>query len=107
MKRVTRKTAACRKMTVKEKAQVFKALSHVTRLQIVQRLAKGEACVCDLLEMFDIDMSTLSRHLSVLRNAGLVFDEKRGKNVFYDLTCPCILDLFDCMEEAMCQRRYG
>lgn len=88
-------------MTIQKKAQIFKALGHPTRLQIVEKLATGEQCVCVLLEMFDIDMSTLSRHLSVLKYAGVVVDDKRGKNVFYSLTCPCILSMFECLEEVM------
>jgi len=69
------------KLPVKRKAEIFKALGHPTRLQIVEKLADGEQCVCVLLEMFEIDMSTLSRHLSVLKNAGIVTDERRGKNI--------------------------
>lgn len=87
-------------LTVQQKAQVFKALGHPTRVQIVEKLADGEQCVCVLLEMFAVDISTLSRHLSVLKNAGVLADEKRGKNVFYRLTCPCILNMFDCLEEV-------
>ncbi len=94
-------------MSIKDKAEVFKALGHPTRLQIVEKLIDGEQCVCVLLEMFDIDMSTLSRHLSVLKNAGVVVDEKRGKNVFYSLECPCMLDVFNCMDDVMTPRRCG
>lgn len=88
-------------MSIQDKAEIFKSLGHPTRLQIVEKLADGEQCVCALLEMFDVDMSTLSRHLSVLKNAGVVVDERRGKNVFYSLRCPCILNMFDCLEEVM------
>lgn len=99
-----KRTAAPTKLTFREKAGIFKALGHPTRLQIVENLAEGEQCVCMLLEMFEIDMSTLSRHLSVLKNAGIVVDERRGKNIFYSLRCPCILNMFDCLEEALSNR---
>lgn len=94
-------------MSIQDKAEVFKSLGHPTRLQIVEKLADGEQCVCALLEMFDIDMSTLSRHLSVLKYAGVVVDEKRGKNVFYSLKCPCMLDIFNCMDDVMMVKHCG
>lgn len=94
-------------LSIQEKAQIFKSLGHPTRLRIVEKLAEGEQCVCVLLEMFDIDISTLSRHLSVLKNAGVVVDDKRGKNVFYSLKCPCMLDIFECMDDSMAGRRCG
>ena len=88
------------KMTIEDKVKIFKALAHSVRLRIVEKLAEGEQCVCVILEMFEIEMSTLSRHLSVLKNAGIVADEKRGKNVYYRLKCPCILNVCDCIERA-------
>lgn len=91
-------------MDTEEKVKIFKALAHPARLRIVEKLAEGEQCVCVILEMFDIDMSTLSRHLSVLKNAGIVADEKRGKNVYYRLKCPCILKVCACLEKV-CSRK--
>jgi ArsR family transcriptional regulator len=91
-------------LSVQRKAEVFKALGHPTRLQIVEKLGGGELCVCHILEMFDVDMSTLSRHLSVLKNAKIVFDERRGKNVYYSLTCPCLLDTIRCVEDVLGKR---
>ena len=90
-----------KKLSIERKSEVFKALGHPTRLKIVEKLADGEQCVCVLLEMFDIDMSTLSRHLSVLKNAGVVSDERRGKNIYYSLVCPCIVDMFACLEGVL------
>ena len=97
MKRVV----TLKKLSIQRKSEVFKALGHPTRLRIVEKLADGEQCVCDCLEMFDIDISTLSRHLSVLKNAGIIRDERRGKNIFYSLTCPCIVNMIECMEEVL------
>ena len=82
------------------RARVFKALGHPTRLFIVEQLAKGERCVCELKEMIDADLSTISKHLSVLKNAGLVTDDKRGANVFYRLRISPDGSLFACMDEA-------
>ena len=80
------------------RAQVVKALAHPTRLFIVDELAKGEQCVCDLTAMIGADTSTVSKHLSVLKQAGIVKDEKRGTTVFYQLRVPCILNFFGCIE---------
>jgi DNA-binding transcriptional ArsR family regulator len=61
----------------------------------------GERCVCELTGMIGSDMSTVSRHLAVLKGAGLVEDEKRGQMVFYRLRMKCILSFFDCIESVM------
>ncbi|RPJ48319.1 MAG: transcriptional regulator, partial [Candidatus Latescibacterota bacterium] len=51
------------------RARIIKAMAHPTRLFIVDELARGERCVCDLAEMVGADVSTVSKHLSILRNA--------------------------------------
>lgn len=84
------------------RAQIIKALAHPARLLIVDELSKhGERCVCELTEMIGSDMSTVSRHLGVLKGAGLVDDEKRGQMVFYRLRVQCISNFFDCIESVM------
>ena len=82
-------------------AQVIKALAHPARLLMVQELQKGERCVCELAAMVESDMSTVSRHLSVLRNAGILMDEKRGNQVFYQLKVPCVLNFLSCVEAVL------
>jgi ArsR family transcriptional regulator len=67
----------------------------------VDELSRGERCVCELQEMIGADMSTVSKHLAVLRTAGLLSDEKRGNQVFYTLRVPCILDFFGCVESVL------
>lgn len=83
------------------RANILKALSHPTRLYIVDRLAEKEHCVCELTDLIGADTSTVSKHLSVLKNAGIVADEKRGLQVFYSLKVPCILNFFGCIEETI------
>jgi len=99
-----KRSAKSQSLSVQRNAEVFKALGHPTRLQIVEKLAGGELCVCHILEMFHIGMPTLSRHLSVLKNAGIVSDERRGKNIFYTLKCPCLLDTIECMKTVLTER---
>ncbi len=83
------------------RAKIIKAMAHPTRLFMVDELAKGERCVCELTEMVGADMSTVSKHLAVLRGAGIVQDEKRGNQVFYSLLVPCVLHFFDCVETVL------
>ena len=84
------------------RARIIKAMAHPTRLFIVDELARvGEKCVCELTEMIGADMSTVSKHLSQLKQAGIVEDEKRGSMVFYRLRVKCILNFFECVESVL------
>ncbi len=82
-------------------ARIIKALAHSTRLFIVDELSRQEKCVFELTQMIGADMSTVSKHLSVLKGAGIVQDEKRGTKIYYKLKVPCILNFFHCVEEVM------
>jgi DNA-binding transcriptional ArsR family regulator len=82
------------------KTRIFKALAHPTRLFIVDELSRRERCVLELTEMIGADMSTVSKHLSILKGAGIVDDEKRGTQVFYTLKTPCVLNFFSCVTDV-------
>ena len=90
-----------RKTYLEEKSRVLKALGHPTRLLIAEELGQGERCVCEFVDMAGVDYSTISRHLAVMKQAGLVEDEKRGKQVFYRLRVPCVLNFMECIEEVI------
>lgn len=83
------------------RARIIKALAHETRLFIVDELSRGERCVCDLTALIGADMSTVSKHLSVLKQAGIVVDDKRGLQVWYSLRLPCILNFMECVETVL------
>ena len=83
------------------RAKIMKAMAHPTRLFIVDQLSKGNRCVCELTVMIGADTSTVSKHLSILKNAGLIKDEKKGTQVFYNLKTPCILNFFGCVESIL------
>ncbi len=85
----------------KDKAKIFKALAHPTRLFIVDELSRQKRCVCELTQMIEADCSTVSRHLAVLNNAGIIQDEKRGARVFYSLRAPCVLNFFSCLDSLL------
>ncbi len=83
------------------RAKIIKALAHPTRLYIVDQIADSEKCVCELTQFVGADVSTVSKHLRVLREAGIVCDEKRGLQVYYRLRVPCILNIFGCIEGVL------
>ncbi len=89
------------KALIEAKANILKALGHPTRLWMAEQLAGGEKCVCELVEDIDADFSTVSKHLTVLKQAGVVIDEKRGKQVYYRLKVPCILQFMPCIEAVL------
>lgn len=84
----------------KQMAIIMKAMAHPTRLFILDKLNEREHCVCELQELIGADMSTVSRHLSVLRNAGIIDNRKENNQVFYSLICPCVLDIYGCVIEV-------
>jgi len=89
------------RMRFEARAKVIKAMAHPTRLFVIHQLAERERCVCELTEMVGADVSTVSKHLSVLKNAGIVQDDKRGLQVFYRLRVPCVLNFFSCVEGVL------
>ncbi len=97
-------------MTAKEfrnmgaRAEIFKALGHPARLAMVEALGAGEQCVCELQELVGSDMSTVSKHLSILKNAGLVETDKRGKQVYYSLRLTCAVGFLECVDRALKER---
>lgn len=89
------------KQRYEARAKIMKAMAHPSRLLMVDELAKGERCVCELRDLVGADISTVSKHLSVLKEAGIVSDEKRGLQVWYSLRVPCILNFFGCVESVL------
>ncbi len=89
-------------MDLQQRAMVFKALGHPARLAMVERLGGGECCVCILMEMAELRKlsgPTISQHLLVLKNAGIVAAEKRGQRVYYRLLMPCVANISLCVKE--------
>jgi ArsR family transcriptional regulator len=70
---------------MRQAIKVFKALSDRTRLRILKMLEIKPLCVCEITEVLQLANSTVSRHLSILRDAELIIDEKEGKWVIYQL----------------------
>ena len=83
------------------KAKVLKALAHQTRIYMVEELTKGEKCVCEFVDAVGSDFSTVSKHLAVLKDAGIVQVDKRGQKVFYSLKAPCVKGFLECVENII------
>ncbi len=79
-------------------AKIFKALAHPSRLFMVIKLAEKPYCVSELTEMIGTDTSTVSKHLSLLKNAGIVKSRKQGTTIYYSLVYSCIMKVMDCVE---------
>lgn len=83
------------------RAAIIKAMAHPTRLFIVDHLSRRKACVAELTNLIGADMSTVSKHLTVLKSAGIVDDRKQGAQVYYTLRVPCIMNFFGCVESVI------
>ena len=84
-----------------QKALIYKALAHPIRVQIVEFLAGGERTVTEIAEYVGAKEANTSRHLAVLRSAGVLDSRKDGLNVYYDLRMPCLVNMFSCVETAL------
>ncbi len=85
----------------RKRAELIGALANPYRLKIVEILAKGELCLCEFNSALDLDYSTISRHLTILKKAGIARYRKEGKKVFYSLRTPCILNFLNCFDEVL------
>jgi len=83
------------------RAKIIKAMAHPSRMMIIDALAKEKQSAGNLVKLVGADASTVSKHLSILKNTGLVKAEKQGLMVFYSLTIPCITDFFKCVESIL------
>lgn len=83
------------------RARVAKALANPSRLLILDALKERERCVCELTGLVGADQSTVSRHLAILKNAGIVEDRKEGSSNFYRLRIHCLDNFFGCMESVL------
>ena len=83
------------------RARVAKALAHPGRLMMLDALAKKERCVCELTDLVGVDQSTVSKHLAVLKQAGIVEDRKDGSKAFYRLKTKCLQGIWECVESVL------
>lgn len=85
----------------KARADVLKALAHPSRLYMVEKIREAPHCVCELSELVGSDTSTVSKHLSILKSAGILRDRKEGTTVYYSLACDCIDEILTSVESIV------
>lgn len=84
-----------------KKVQIFKALSIPVKLKIIDFLADGEKCVCEIVEKLNYEQPHISKSLIKLKEAGLIKDRKEGLNVYYSLKICCMGDFFNCLNKIL------
>ena len=92
---------ADQKRMYKLMANVISAAGHEIRLAILNYLSDGEQCVCDIADHVEANRSNVSRHLSVMLNAGLVGQRKDGLKMIYSIKTPCLLNFLSCVSNVV------
>ncbi len=93
-----------KQLLFEKQAEIAKAIAHPLRIAVVNFLKDGEQCVCDIAEHIGSERSNVSRHLSIMVNAGLLEYRKEGLKVIYRLKTPCILEFFSCVSRVLKQQ---
>ena len=83
------------------RARIAKALAHPSRLLMLDALADGEMCVCKLTDLVGADQSTVSKHLAILKQAGIVDDRKEGVMTYYRVKVCCLQEFWTCIESVL------
>jgi DNA-binding transcriptional ArsR family regulator len=84
-----------------KQAEIAKAVAHPLRVAVIDFLQDGERCVCDIAEHVGSERSNVSRHLSVMVNAGVLDSRKEGLKVFYWLRTPCVVEFLGCATRVL------
>ena len=85
-------------------AQICKALADAKRLLILNEIREGEMTVGDLASSLELPQATVSQHLAILRQRGLVYSRRHGVNVFYRIANPKVIRAFDLLREVMAEQ---
>jgi ArsR family transcriptional regulator len=91
-------------MLYERQADILQAIGHPIRIAIAHFLKDGEQCVCDIADYVGSERSNISKHLSIMVNAGLLESRKEGLNVIYRLKCRCIPDFLSCVTDILKQQ---
>ncbi len=85
-------------------AEICKVFSNSTRLEILNLLRDKEFSVTELIEKTKLSQSNISQHLSIMKSKGIVVFDRRGKNIYYNLTNPKIIKAFDIIREVLAEK---
>jgi len=78
------------------RANIVRAMAHPVRLMVIDFILGGERSFSEIFGLFHLDKSTISKHLLVLKEAGIVSSRKAGREMFYKLEVPCVANFFTC-----------
>lgn len=84
------------------RTEILKALAHPVRLGLVETLSDKRLCVNDLADLFPVDRTTISKHLAVLKDAGVLEDQREGREIYYHLRVPCLEEFISCLGRMSC-----
>ncbi|ADU97437.1 ArsR/SmtB family transcription factor [Thermovibrio ammonificans] len=82
-------------------AEIFKALGHPTRVKIVEYLADGEKCVKDIWQEIGVPQPTVSQHINILKNAGIISFRKDGVKTCYRVEMPVVIEILKLLEKEV------
>ena len=85
-------------------AELCKTFSNPTRLEILNLLKDKEMSVTELIEKTKLSQANISQHLSIMKSKGIVTSDRKGKNIYYELTNPKIIKAFDIIKEVLAER---
>jgi len=91
-------TATLNEQSIREEAEIFKAMSDPCRLAILRLLKEGELCVCEIMAALNRPQSSTSHHLSILKDAGLIKERKDGKWSLYRLSEGAVIEMMNLAE---------
>ena len=96
-----------KQMLFEKQAEIVKSIAHPLRIAVIDFLKDGEQCVCDIAAFIGAERSNVSRHLSVMVNAGVLDSRKDGLKMIYRLKTPCILNFISCVTDVLAQQIKG
>ena len=83
------------------RCKIIKAIAHPVRLMIIDLLRNKEESFSNIVKYFSLDKSTISKHIAVLKEAGIVSSKKVQKEVLYKLEIPCVIEFFECSTKVL------
>lgn len=83
------------------RAEIVRSMAHPARLKMIDAMAREEMCVCDLAELVDLALPTVSRHLQKMKAAGLVAARRDGNYIYHHLQVPCVAEIFGCVDTVL------
>jgi ArsR family transcriptional regulator len=88
------------KLLSEHQVKILKGIAHPVRVAIVKMLANKELCACEIAEQFSSDRTTVSKHLALMRDLGIIEDRRDGQNIFYSLKMRCLLTVLECIDNV-------